>query len=558
MAQYVDVPGHGPVEFPDNMSDEEIGAAIKRNFMIPKNWREANPLPNPNTVENLPRNNIPTMAESIQQELATRNPLEKFNMGIGTALNRPALGLKAAVTPLSVLDKQQQEADRQVQGTMPGFLGGLLGDAAVLYGPTSAVTGLASRVPSVIGRTAANAAGQGAVGAGYGALVSPDNRRQGALFGAIGGGAGGVVGDIAAGQFRPAAGTPGAELMNEGVPLTPGQAAGGWTNLLEQTLGTRNVSVAKRRAEALQKWSANTVNDTLPPGATPAAPGDNIIAHGASEFDKAYTRAYSGMGNLQADQSLNMQVQGIRNMAGITKADRTVMNDELDRINDELSGGGLDGRAMKALIASYDGLATEAFKDPAKGRLGQAYAAAADALKAAMARQYPQAYAEVSAIDKNYTNFLATQRAAGKAAQDEGVFSPGNLKQSIKDMDNTRDKRAVARETIKPELMDEAKKGIEVLGPSIPQIGPGTAEKTILANPKNWLQSVLYGIPGFAYSKAGRSFLTGDNALQNAMRNNAYNGPILTNGTNVPRPIAPAISTLPVGILSRIRARTEE
>jgi hypothetical protein len=34
MSQIVDVPGVGPVEFPDDMSDDQIAAAIKKNFMI--------------------------------------------------------------------------------------------------------------------------------------------------------------------------------------------------------------------------------------------------------------------------------------------------------------------------------------------------------------------------------------------------------------------------------------------------------------------------------------------------------------------------------------------
>jgi hypothetical protein len=35
MSVVIDVPGHGPVEFPDGMSDEEMAAAIRKNFMVP-------------------------------------------------------------------------------------------------------------------------------------------------------------------------------------------------------------------------------------------------------------------------------------------------------------------------------------------------------------------------------------------------------------------------------------------------------------------------------------------------------------------------------------------
>src|SRR5688572_21513353 len=36
MSVIVEVPGHGEVEFPDGMSDEEMETAIRRNFMLPQ------------------------------------------------------------------------------------------------------------------------------------------------------------------------------------------------------------------------------------------------------------------------------------------------------------------------------------------------------------------------------------------------------------------------------------------------------------------------------------------------------------------------------------------
>lgn len=36
MTVIVEVPGHGEVEFPDGMSEEEMGAAIRKNFMLPQ------------------------------------------------------------------------------------------------------------------------------------------------------------------------------------------------------------------------------------------------------------------------------------------------------------------------------------------------------------------------------------------------------------------------------------------------------------------------------------------------------------------------------------------
>ena len=43
MPQVIEVPGHGPVEFPDGMSDDQIVAAIKKNAMVPQQKSKLNP-----------------------------------------------------------------------------------------------------------------------------------------------------------------------------------------------------------------------------------------------------------------------------------------------------------------------------------------------------------------------------------------------------------------------------------------------------------------------------------------------------------------------------------
>jgi hypothetical protein len=153
--------------------------------------------------------------------------------------------------------------------------------------------------------------------------------------------------------------------------------------------------------------------------------------------------------------------------------------------------------------------AQEAFK-AGNNRLGEAYRALQDAVRGTVARQYPQTAQELSMIDPKYAEFIRLQRAAGKPGAQDGVFSPSQVRQSIRDLDKSADKRAFARGTAMPQLLQRAQQAEEVLGPTIPPVGPGTAEKLIpslvTSNP---LVSLPYIAAALAYQKPVQKQLTG-------------------------------------------------
>ncbi len=472
-------------------------------------WREANVLPDSRLISNLPQNYIPSLPESMKEELASRSMLDKLMAGPGAAIDRSAYGTKQLFTNLTPEEKQRQQMGSEVLKTGPGAVGGAALDTAMLTAPAGAIAGASTKLPGLFGYLG-NTAGQGALGAGYGALTSPDNRGLGALAGGAGGLFGGAVAPVLGGVARPIPGSGAAQLSAEGVPTTPGMNLGGTTRMIEDAMRTGSSSVAKRQAEAIQKWSQNSVNKTLPPGANPVTgTGRNAIKEGASAYDAAYDDVFGRIGKVQYDDSLGMQLSSIESKFGpkILKSDRESLADELNRVKGEFQDGNLDGRALMDLRRSYQKLATDAMKD-GKGRLGEAYTEAANALTNVVRRQAPDAARDLSAIDSNYSRFLRVQAAAGMKGAEDGVFTPAQLKTQVHAMDQSANKRAYARGNAVGQDMSEGPAG--ALMDTIPPVGPGTAQRLIIPLASQNVATVApYALSNLAYSKPLQAMLTG-------------------------------------------------
>lgn len=463
-----------------------------------------------------------SLATSMRQELESRGGIEKFNAGIGASVDKAAYGLKKAVTGLTPEEQQTLDLGKQTLRTGPGIAGGITGDVLMTAAPGNAVGNLAAQVPGPVARIGANVLGQGALGAGYGWLTSPDNRNLGATLGGAGGAAGGLIGGVLSGPFRPRVGSEAEQLAQQGVPLTAGQSMGGTLKKIEDSLRTMSSNVAKRQSEALERWGQNVVDDALPSvqrsvsgspiPSTVTGPGRNAIAEGAKVFDQAYDDIYSQVGKVTADQPLvSALTRTFRNYAPrLTRTDAAELMEQMRRIPGEFAQNGtLDGRAIRDVAKSYDALATQAANN-GNGRLQEAYAATANALKDVVSRQRPQVANRLADVNDLYADFLRIQKAAGMQGAEEGIFSPNQLKSAIRAMDRSADKRAFARGNARADLLDEAERGVRVLGPTIPPIGPGTAEKLAipLAAQNFWTTAPAVAAQGM-YRPGVQAVLTG-------------------------------------------------
>jgi hypothetical protein len=277
-----------------------------------------------------------------------------------------------------------------------------------------------------------------------------------------------------------------------------------------------------RQIEAQHAWSQKQVQKTMPETAQsvtgkPVQPpvigtGRDAIKEGAEAFDDAYQAAYGKMGLVKLDQTAEGALDKIasRNAAPLLKpSDAASLQDDIARVKAEFATGELHGRAVKDVINSLDKPAQDAF-NAGNARLGEAYRSAQDALKQAAAKQFPAAGKELAKVDSKYAEFLRVQAAAASPGAAEGVFTPAQLRAAIRTLDKSKDKRAFARGTAMPGMLAEAEKANAVLGPTIPPVGPGTAEKIFPMLVAHDWKAAIPGALGFGmYQRPVQQFMTG-------------------------------------------------
>ncbi len=460
-----------------------------------------------------------TMGESMSQELADKGPVTRALAGALGAFDKAAYGIKSLFSNLSPDEQQRVDAAKGTTDTAAGKVGSVATNLAIstpLFKAVPAIEGLAA---TPLGRDAMALLAAGGVGAGYGAATNPGERGRGAVAGGLGAMTGQAIGTMARGPFSPIGGSAADALQRQGVPITIGQSQG-WQGL-EDSLRAGSRSVGKRQAEAIEQWSQNQVNKTMPSSGTsvtgqpiPAkvgGTGRDAIQEGADAFDNAYGNTYGKMGTVQADAPLSAGLQGVKAQYSplLIKSDAEMLSQQADRATAEFQSGNLNGRAVKDLINSYNAPAQQAFNDGNK-RLGDAYRAIQDEIRNTVARQFPEVSQELKAIDSKYSEFLRVQRAAGKQGAADGVFSPEQLMQSIRELDKSPDKRAFARGNTVPSLLESAQQGKDVLGSRLPPVGPGTAEKLLPSLVSQNLAAALPGVLSFgAYRPSVQNFLTG-------------------------------------------------
>jgi hypothetical protein len=190
-------------------------------------------------------------------------------------------------------------------------------------------------------------------------------------------------------------------------------------------------------------------------------------------------------------------------------SDAQALQQQADRVIAEFAQGNLHGRAVGDVIRSLDSPARDAFNS-GNGRLGEAYRAIQDHLTQAGAKQFPAAGAELAKIDPKYAEFLRVQKAAGNIGNADGIFTPQQVIREIRNMDKSADKRAFARGNAMPALLADAERANSVLGPTIPPIGPGTAEKMAPMLVAHDWKAAIPGMAGFGlYQRPVQKFMTG-------------------------------------------------
>lgn len=490
-----------------------------------KNWQRV-------ATQGKPEEAMPSLQKSMQEELASRSFGGKFLAGAGTAMDRAAYGLKGLFTDLSPQEKERMALNKQIAATGPGMLGSIAGDIAMTAAPSSAVANTALQASTATGRLLGSALGQGALMGGYGALTTPEARGQAALTGGAGGAAGGGLGALLSGAMRPGAGTAAEKLAKQNIPLTTGQSVGGTIKKMEDALRLGSTNIANRQREALERWGKNVVQKAMPysdEAVSGAKIQPSVIRGGGREtidtamqaVDDAYSAAYRKIGQIAADKQFATDIHNVlrRYQPYLTQQEYQQLDEQAQILAAHTNQGPLAPELVKRLKRGFDKLSSQAWRSSPHEEQGKAYKEIGDALVGLVRRKgNREGVRALEEIDKAYGAFKPIKHAAGALGAEDAMFTPAQLKSAIRQLDKSPGKAAFAAGRTRPELLRETEEAIKVLGPTIPTMGPGSAEKLMIPIMS---QNLLSAIPSIAaqgiYTKPIQGLLTGRYPWQQAM-----------------------------------------
>lgn len=452
--------------------------------------------------------------------------IDRFLTGIGRGMHnigRTALGW----TPESMgiqnamgNDVEMDRLDAPLLDTTAGMLGNLAGEivtTAPIGGGAASLLGRggAALMPQMAARTGAisQGIGRGVIEGGIEASLVGGDAGTGAGVGGVIGGAIPGVGRLWRGAARPA--RPSREALeierlgrqqDVDINLTAGQLADpdanftgglikGVENTIDRVPGAGAVLNAKEAA--MSNWNIAELRNALPEdlaGQITAA-GPDGMAQVRRTIGDAYDEA---LGNIQQgdivldDDALNGLID-----LGQTAINRVgpddlpgVQSDLVNLVND-LSRGRLDGANIKQLESDL-GTKIQQAANIGNGDVADAYRGMLASLRQARdAFVGPEGAARLQELDASYRRLIPLREAAAmKGSVSQGYFTPSQMLTGGQKGQSPWGK-ATARDPMSRRALDAD----NVFGSTIPNMGPGTAEKMAM-------QSLLGGAGSVAADMA--------------------------------------------------------
>lgn len=270
-------------------------------------------------------------------------------------------------------------------------------------------------------------------------------------------------------------------LKAAGVSLTPGMVQGGKAMVREDKRISRPIvgdMIVAGRQKTAETFNTATVNRALEPLGVKVPdgvkPGHDAIAEAKKLVGDAYDAVIPHVSvQLNGQQFAQSVFQAARNLKpGMQKQLQQIMNNEL-------GGGNLAGDALKRAQGEIRRLAGKYSRslNANENLLGDALHAVDDELSAAMVAQNPQLAPRLQKVNKAYRGYRIVADAASKT--DDGVFNTGQLKQSVRKGDFSKNKDATARgQAFMQDLSTDARKVIPSKTPD-----SGTAGRLQAGNP---------------------------------------------------------------------------
>lgn len=420
---------------------------------------------------------------------------------------------------------RKREADyeaRKPEGTDWARMGGnVLSPSNIALGAAAAPV----RGASLAAKMAAGA-GAGAAGAALAPLTSGDGFAQAkAEQMATGAAFGGLAPAVMAGLSRvasPKASTDaGVQLLKDaGVKPTVGQTLGGWANRTEEKLQSLPIvgdAIASARGRAVDQLNAAAINRaTAPIGVKIDKIGQEGIREAGDALSQAYDDVLGSLKTVKFDQQWQQDFGQLKAMAKALPG--PVRNTFANRISELVekrisNAGGMTAQTMKELDSELGAMARRYSRSAvaSEQELGDAFLQAQSLLRAQVARNSPQAASQLKAINEGWANLVRVEKAGAAAINNDGVFSPAQLNNAIKNADASVRRRGAARGTA---LMQDLGSAGNALGNKVPNsgtvdrllLGGGAGAAGYFVDP---LIPVGLGLGAALYSNPAQSLLRG-------------------------------------------------
>jgi hypothetical protein len=300
-------------------------------------------------------------------------------------------------------------------------------------------------------------------------------------IGAAGGAAAPAVTGAAARMISPNVRPEVRTLLDAGVTPTPGQIVGGTANRLEeaaQSIPFVGDAIRGARGRAVEDVNRAAIDRALAPIGERLHPDTPLGREAIAEMHERIANNYD---RLVPQLHVQADPQFVRNGLGNIIALRARMSDpaqtQLDRIlqHDVLNkfdaNGHMTGENFKTAESELGRQARSFSNSPVASdrQIGQAFTALQGHMRDLLMRSNPDRATELRAANEAFANALRVEGAAGKSGTDQGVFTPAQLLQSVRQLDPTLRKGAYARgDALMQDLADAGK---SVLGNRVPDSG---------------------------------------------------------------------------------------
>lgn len=435
-----------------------------------------------------------------------------------------ALGMVPATPQQLDQQTQRREADYQARRQAAGQTGT---DWARMGGNVAGTLPLALAAPAgTLTRAALGGAMTGAASGALSPVTEGDFAQQkaqqvlsGGAVGAVTGPVGHALGRLVAPRPDPAVRT----LREAGVDLTPGQAAGGALQALEDKATSIPIAgdiirhAQRRSLESFNRAVANRVLEPLGETLPRNAPvGRELVQQVEDRISRAYAEAASRARPFGPDAQFAADIQQQAQRFLTPQARQTFVATLRDRVVSRLGQGPIDAATFKTVDSELGAMARPFLRaaSPAEREIGQAVQGVQRVFRDLLARQNPQAAPLMRQADTAFARFVRMQGAAGAQGATEGVFSPAQFSAAVRGGDHTvRRGGYAAGRALMQDLSDA---GRSVLPSKVPDSGtPGRlmGAATLLggAGATGMLPHLgaLSGVTGAVYSPLGRYLASG-------------------------------------------------